>query len=653
MLVVDIETRSRVGLRECGMYKYMEDESTDVICMAIKEDDKPAEVWLPERYGWPLNGRRVPQVSSGIVSAKLAVADVVVAHNAAFERLAFEHILSKRYGFVVPTTWRCTAAKAATFALPRDLGGACEVLGLSHQKDLMGRRVMLRMAKPNAKTGGWNESPEDLEALCRYCIRDAEAEYELNKKLANLSTVEEKIWLLDQKINDIGVSVDLDGINKLISLVEAEETRLLLEIQALTGGAVRSPRQRDASLAWLEAQGVELDILDKETVAAALLCAIPANVRRFLEIRQFLGKSSVAKLGAMRSWACQNGRVKGSMMYHAASTGRWSGRGIQPQNYPRDSWREGEVDELLIAERPYRTAMYGEVFPMASRALRGMITAPRGKLLFCADFASIEARVLAWLAGEEKILRAFREGSDPYVVAASGIFGKRYEEVSKEERFAGKTAVLACGYQGWIRALRRMAKAYGTEIPDERAAEIVSAWRQTNPAIVAFWKGLETAALLAVKTGEQQACHGILFGRYDKWLYCQIPSGRRLWYFGPGVKMVVTPCGEEKEVVSYWGVDSVTHAWAEHCAYGGLWAENVTQALARDFLASALFRLDSAGWCVILHVHDEIVAEGEDNGMTENTKKLKEFETLMAAVPRWAEGCPVEAKGWFGRRYRK
>lgn len=657
-LSIDFETRSKcilVGKTGRGLYAYAEDPTTDVFCCAVKRDDEKPAVWIGPSFRHWLKGKDhgLEEITDSEFLHLIEKADEIHAFNAQFERVIYKEVLQKRFGFPeLPfEIWRCTAAKAAYFSLPRSLGNACEAIDLSQQKDKAGGKIMMKMTNPNKRTGKWHEDPDDFISLLQYCVQDVEAEYELDQALPEIPKEEIRMYHLDQKINDRGIYVDLEAVNNLIWKVEEKERRLMLQIQELTRGRITSTRQIDATKQWLSEQGVELDNLQRETVKDALAKGeVPFVVEQLLNTRQALAKASVAKLNTMKRWACKDSRIRGTLHFYGANTGRWAGRGIQPQNYPRDSFKEEDILNVLELGVTEVDAKYECTMQAASKCLRGMLCAAPGKQLVCADFSAIEARVLAWLAGEEKALKAFREGLDLYVVTASSIYRRPYEAITKEQRLIGKVAVLALGYQGWLGAFESMAGVYGVKIPEEQATDIIQKWRAANNKIVEFWYGVQEAALQAVKTEKVFSYGRIKYGIRGRFLHCRLPSGRLLSYCDPGTEVIKTKYGVEKEVVTFMGWDAVQNRWCKQYTYGGKLTENIVQAAARDLLRDALFRAETAGFNTVLHVHDEILTEekASDPGRDFGT-----LESVMAEVPKWAEGCPIGAEGWEGQRYRK
>jgi DNA polymerase len=445
----------------------------------------------------------------------------------------------------------------------------------------------------------------------------------------------------------------LEGIENLSTLIQEEEKELLKQVLSLTGGYVNSVRQRDRLLSWLHQNGVGCDDVQKATVIELLKGDLPPNVRRVLEIRQRLGRSSVAKLKKMRDWACEDGKIRGSILYHGASTGRFSGKGIQPQNYPKDCFEPEEVSDILLWDKDTIEMIFGDVFSVASRCLRGMLIPSPGHVFYVVDFNSIEARVLAWLAGEKSVIDAFKSGKDFYRVAASGMYGIPYDEIGKDspERFAGKTAVLACGYQGGVKAFTTMARNLGLDIPEDKAKSTIWKYREANPNIVRYWGGIENAAYKAIKTGDPYSFGRIKYGVYGGYLFCRLPSGRKIAYYNPGTEKRLTPYDEMKDTIRFYGMNSMTKKWCKQFTYGGKLVENIVQAVARDFLRDAMLRLNKNGYKIVSTVHDEIICEVKNDNKT--TKHYEDFVKIVELVPQWGDGCPIKAGGYVSTRYKK
>lgn len=655
-LTIDLESKSRIDLYKRGMHRYAEDPSTDILCFAFKVEGQSPMLWVSDKFFALALAAGVDVADSSEFQDAIDRADIIEAHNLGFEACMWEAIMVKRYGFkpLPKDKLRCSAAVAASYALPRALGQVCEVLGLEEQKDKEGYRIMMKMCKPRKPTkknpAEWNEDPADFNKLCAYCKQDTVSEEALSNSLIPLPDSEIAVWQLDQAINDRGICVDVEGAVKLVGMVKTKEAELLEEIPRITGGAIKSARQIAASIAWLKERGVSLDNLQKETVKDALKESMPEACRRFLEIRQELGKASVSKLNAIVNMACLDKRLKGSTMYHGASTGRWSAKGVQPHNLPRKSFGEADVNKILELPPDEVELFYGNAFEVASKCVRGMIKAAPDKILFAGDFSAIEARGLAWLANEEKALEAFRDGRDIYKINAVDIFRAkrvRYETVTTEQRQIGKVAELSLGYQGWIGAFESMAPTYGVKVDKDHAEQICLAFRRSRPNTVALWRGLEMAAIRTIHTKRPHAYGRIKFGIRGDFLHMRLPSGRLLSYYKPHLKQAPHPqSGGMKTSIRYMGVDSTTKKWTRQATYGGKLAENATQGLCRDLLAEAMLRTEPE-FPIVLHVHDEIVSEVEPSA------NFERFLRLMAVVPDWAKGLPISVDGWRGRRYRK
>jgi len=395
-----------------------------------------------------------------------------------------------------------------------------------------------------------------------------------------------------------------------------------------------------------------------ETVDQALKHGeLPDDVRTILEIRRSLARSSVAKYDALKRSAGPDNRVRGTTMYHGAGTGRWAGKIFQPHNLPRGTFTDYDIAiELMIAGHLADIDMYyGDPMEVAATLIRPMVAAEPDKILMAADYSSIEARGIAWLAGDEHLLNIFRGEGLIYETAASDVFGVPIDQVTKEQRQIGKVVILACGYQGWVGAFQSMASTYGVYVDDDRAAEIVGAWRNKNQKIVKLWYGLEEAAMFAVKRpGVLGEFKGIKFQVRDKFLVCRLPSGRCLYYRRPGLRTKVIPSGREKEVITYHGIDSNTSQWIRIDTYGGKLTENIIQAICRDVLASAITALENTGrYPVVLHVHDEIVCEVPEEAVAKGDSTLEEMQMIMELPLDWSDGFPIKAEGWQGRRFRK
>jgi DNA polymerase bacteriophage-type len=652
-LHIDFETRSTCPLDKCGVHVYAAHPTTDTWCAAFALGDDPIESWLP---GEPVPPEIVEQVKSG---------GEFWAHNAPFERLIWQHILGPRYGWPIPAfdRWQCTMARACVMALPSSLKDASAALGLGEAKDADGHRLMMQMSKPrgyNADGGPiWWDTPDRLRRLVKYNKQDVAVERALHGRVNDLRPLEHLIWLLDQRINDRGLKVDRELCAIIQPLIAQSLDELNREIRAITGGAVASVYNVASLAQYCRSQGVETDSVAAHVLEELLLrSTLPPAVRRALEIRAEASKASVKKIEALLRGCSSDGRARGLLAYHIASTGRWAGRRFQPQNIKRpvnhdqdtliDLLRQGSLSSIRL--------LAGEPLEVIGDVLRGLIIAAPMHAFFAGDFSSIESRVLAWLAGESWKLQAFREDADIYVLLYKRAFHVR--EVDSNQRQVGKVMDLACGYQGSVGAFQSMASGYRVKISDVRAKELVMAWREAHPNTVNLWFDVERAAIHAcAHPGLKVTVGKLAFRRDGPFLYMKLPSGRLLTYPFAKLMMRPTPWGEDKRTLTHKSVvhsarqvvpeDGNSSSWARVATYGGSLVENAVQAIARDLLAEAMLRIERAGFPIVLTVHDEVVSEAPVD------RSLDEFKRLLIEVPDWARGLPISAKAWSGPRYRK
>jgi DNA polymerase len=666
---LDLETRSSCDLKACGLDVYSKDPTTDVHCAAYAFDDEPVQIWTAAQ---PCPERLRQHIEAG---------GLVYAHNAAFEIALTNEVLAKRHDWptLKPEQCRCTMCMAYAMALPGSLENAAPAVGLTERKDGLGKRVMIKLCKPNVNNEFWTPetAPDDFRKLYAYCKTDVEVERALHHRLMELSEQEQAVWTLDHKINQNGILVDLGAIDKALALVAQEKTRLDGEILKVTGGVVGSCTEVQLLVKWIKSQGVKITGLAKADVLDALGGDdLPPQVRNALELRKEAAKSSTAKLVAMRDRAAGDGRIRGIHQYHGASTGRWAGRGVQTQNLPRcrPGIKPQDVEDIIahLDSRDYIDTFYGPTLDALSDSLRGMIIAPPGKDLVAVDFSNVEGRVLAWLAGENWKLEAFKNfdrgvGPDIYKLAYSRSFGIPVNEVTKEQRQIGKVMELALGYGGGVGAFQSMAKNYNVHFTDEQADQIKVAWRKAHPRIVAYWSGLE-AALYTLTSGRPMTVglgygpgRSVTFKKAGSFLWCQLPSKRVLCYPYPEIREVTTPWGEDKDALTYMTVvsnvkakilpdPSASGTWKRISTYGGSICENCTQAVARDLLAEAMLRLDQQGAKIVAHVHDEVVIEIAHDAPED---ALKRIEAIFAEAPSWAVGLPMAAAGFRAKRYQK
>lgn len=676
-LTIDFETRSIVDIKKQGAWVYAEHPLTEILCLAFKLDEwKSAELWTPRSDAHQTKG----------LKELMARVDTIEAHNLSFEYAIWKHIMTRVYGFdpLPVAKLRCSAAKASMHGLPRSLEQACRALGLPLQKDMTGHRIMMKLCKPRmilnsdrklyTRENGWvegdgyfedlvqgrrmylwHEDAADYAALYEYCKRDVLAEEALSNALRDLPPVELAVWRLDQKINARGIQADIPGCQAMMEFIDQHEYRLLKELAKLTNGAVRTAKQIDQLRGYLLGLGLDLPDLTAATISAALQREdLTDDSRRILEIRQSLGRSSSSKYQAIIQRASADGRIRGSLLYHGAGTGRWSGAGIQPHNFssriPVESDPVSVLSTIRLGGLPLFDALYTDDPMAAAGAItRSVLVSTDGADLVAADYSAVEDRGLAWLAGETWVLDAYRANKDMYVAAAASILKIPEGEVTKAQRQnPGKIAELACGYQGGAGAVRKFGGGAGMD-DEEIKAQIVNPWRAARPKTVEFWAGLEDACKAAVNNpGRAYEFRFIGFRVQGEFLMMRLPSGRLLYYYDPRIMDVKTPWDEMRPQVTYMNVNSLTHKWERTNTYGGKLAENATQAICRDIMASAMLRLESAGYPIVLTVHDEIVSE-----VPEGFGSVEEYVSIMCDTPAWAAGFPVSAEGWRGKRYRK
>lgn len=680
-LHLDFETRSAVDLKKVGAWAYAMHPSTEVLCMGLASHGSAPRVLTPAEVRDPSTARLLGLLES---------TDVISAHNAAFEYAVYNLVLHRRHGWPAlwePRWWSCTMARAAACGLPLDLDRLGRVLGVRTPKDLDGRKAMLRLCKPvryDPLDGSpvYDDDPELLARMYAYNATDVRAEMEVDEMLPELSADERAVWELDLAVNRRGVAVDLPFARRAAALSEHLVTDLNRRLCELTGGAVDKATRVAAMKDYLaDRHGIVVESLDKEGVTDLLADPLlPSEVREVLSVRRQVGKkNSVAKYTAALEMACGDGRVRGLLQYHAAHTGRWGGRGLQPQNFPKgfdgdkqaavisDVMHACETQDPALTGVGFTSKYKAEAMDALSDALRGLFVPGEGRTMVCADFNAIEARVLFWLAHEEAALAAYRRGESPYVEMARLIY--RDPAITKkthpEQYDIGKRTILGCGYgMGAERFVDNIyaetaKKGKPVRIPDELGQRAVKAYREKYSRVRNLWYEVEKAAINAVKDPSRaHACAGgkVMWGmtRDRRFLACRLPSGRFLRYWKPSVAVGKTPWGDEKEELRYWGEDGARQ-WVPLKTYGGSLVENVTQAVARDLLAHGMLKVQAAGFDVVLTVHDEVVAEWtpEPNVAYKNSEVLEGFVKMLCDTPVWAAGCPVAAEGWIGGRYRK
>lgn len=722
---IDFETRSACDIGACGSWRYSLDPTTEILCMAFRlpwwEKDR-VELWHPAFPHLGMEEGCSDWDALADLFAWIEAGGVIEAHNAFFERGIWVNILVPQGWPVIDfMQWRCSAAKAASHALPRALEDAVLALRLPVEKDVEGHKLMKQMCKPRkpkkADHTAWRrqhdgcvgcngtgkipafkkdgspakkpkrcpacdgkghcngavppmprlyaESKEMLERLFAYCKVDVLAEEGVSERLDDLIPDETGNYMMDQVVNERGFMLDTEAVRVALDLVDDACVDMNAELFELTEGQVEKATQRARMMEWFESQGLDLPDTTKETIDGLLesretLTHLPEVVWRGLEIMKAVGRSSTQKYVSMRDWVCPDSRVHGGLLYHGANTGRWSGRGVQPHNFVRgkiaDMEKAWEIIKTRDANRitsevtDSKGKPIGGVMDVLAHALRGAIIPTPGKQLYVADYASIEARVLLWAADDLDALGVFHRGEDIYCYMASDIFGYPCNKKDHpDERATGKIAVLGLGYQmGW-RKFQETAADAGVTLSDEFAQKIVEVYREKFWRVKSMWWDMEATAIEAVESGERVQCGKVTWYTANGFLFCELPSGRCLAYAEPEIHEKATPWGEMRPVLTFMAIDGYTRKWKRQTTYGGMLVENMVQAISRDLMAEAMWRCEwSEHYKPVLSVHDELIAEAEIG-----KGNVKEFEKLMAECPDWAAGCPVEAEGWSGFRYRK
>jgi DNA polymerase len=648
----DFEMRSPVLLKNVGAHRYAGSPHTEILCVGYALDDQPVQLWLP--------GNPVP---AEFIEAARNPGWLATAFNNAFEAAIERHILGPRYGFPLIPSERhvCTQAVALAAGLPARLDMVADVLELGNRKDAAGQRLMLQMTKPrkarkDEDAGGryWFGDQERLDRLYSYCRQDVEIERELYLRLSPLSPAEQTIWQISSQINDRGFRIERRFAEAARRIAQAAAPEIDAELAEITGGTVTGISQIARLQSWLRQQGCSVKTLDKKAIEKLLATELPSAVQRVLELRQGGAQAAVKKLNALLARAGDDDRVRGAFRYHGAATGRWAGEGFQPQNLKRP-----EVEDIDAAITVVATGDYAHVKQIYRRPLaivgdcsRSMITAAPGHELIGADFSSIESRVLAWIAGEEWKLEAYRRfdathdaADEPYRATAALIFHTTPDAISKEQRGIGKTCDLAFGYMGGRGAWRKFEAERFT---DDEVETFKNEWRAAHPAIKRFWHNIDRAAWTAVRTrGRVVQVGRVAFKCAGAFLQLKLPSGRKLSYPQPRIEI------EDLRYQTVVFADNAAGQFKDcrhgNGAYGGLWTENVVSGIARDLLAEAMLRIEAANYPIVLHVHDEVVAEVPIIGFG----STEEFTQLMTRVPIWASGLPIAASAWSGQRYRK
>lgn len=650
---VDIETYSSVDLTEAGVYAYVEAPDFDILLISYIFDD-----WGEDDVRTIDCFDADPDMMAEFCEALLDPQIVKTAFNANFERTCLAKWLQKP---MPPEEWRCTMVKALTLGLPGNLAGAGEALGLPPEKlkDPQGKALIQFFSKPckPTRTNGQRtrnlpqHDPAKWQLYKGYNRQDVVTEQEILRKLSIYKTPEseQELWALDQHMNDNGVMLDIPMVEKIVEYDTRRRQELQEEAQELTG--LKNPNSLAQLKRWLAEQGVEMTSVTKDTIAETLrLSDIPDAVRRVLEIRTALGKTSVAKYSTMLVAHCQDHRLRGILQFYGANrSGRWAGRLVQTHNLAKNSLPDLALARELAAEGDFDTmgTLFGETAFVFSELIRTAFIPSEGCRFIVSDFSAIEARVLAWIAGEEWVLEAFRAGKDIYCETASMMYHVPVEKhgANSHLRQKGKVAVLACGYQGGVGAMKRMDK--GGSIPEDELQSVVDQWRQANSKVVKLWRTVELAARTAIEEHRTvRLKNGIALGYINGNLFIKLPGGRKLCYWNTRLKLDPR---DGREHIVYMGVNQETKQWGETETYGGKLVENIVQATARDCLAISMQRIAALGYNIVMHVHDEIIVDCPH----EDTDALERINACMAEPIPWAPGLPLKGDGYETPFYMK
>lgn len=650
---VDIETYSSVDLTEAGVYAYVEAPDFDILLISYSFDD-----WGEDDVKTIDCFDADPDMMAEFCEALLDPQIVKTAFNANFERTCLAKWLRKP---MPPEEWRCTMVKALTLGLPGNLAGAGEALGLPPEKlkDPQGKALIQFFSKPckPTRTNGQRtrnlpqHDPAKWQLYKGYNRQDVVTEQEILRKLSIYKTPEseQELWALDQHMNDNGVALDIPMVEKIVEYDTRRRQELQEEAQGLTG--LKNPNSLAQLKRWLAEQGVEMTSVTKDTIAEALRDPeLPDVVRRVLEIRTALGKTSVAKYSTMLVAHCQDHRLRGILQFYGANrSGRWAGRLVQTHNLAKNTLPDLALARELAAEGDFETmgTLFGETAFVFSELIRTAFIPSKGCRFIVSDFSAIEARVLAWLAGEEWVLEAFRNGKDIYCETASMMYHVPVEKhgANSHLRQKGKVAVLACGYQGGVGAMKRMDK--GGSIPEDELQSVVDQWRQANSNSVKLWRTCELAARTAIEEHRTvRLKNGLAFGYINGNLFIKLPGGRKLCYWNTRLKL---DPHDGREHIVYMGVNQETKQWGETETYGGKLVENIVQATARDCLAISMQRVAALGYNIVMHVHDEIIVDCP----IEDTGAMERINACMAEPIPWAPGLPLRGDGYETPFYMK
>ena len=642
ILEADIESYSDVDLIKCGVYAYADSPAFEILLFAYSFDGGETQIIDLAQ------GEKLP---AEVEDAIFDVSVTKTAYNANFERTC----LSKYFGrYIPPESWHCSAVQAAMLALPRSLEDVGRVLGLDEQKMKEGKELIRYFCvpcKPTKANGGRTRNlpchaPEKWELFKTYCKRDVDVEKSIRRKLHNFPIPEREMELyrLDQRINDRGVLVDMKLVRNAVSCERLHKEVVTKRAYELTG--LENPHSVVQLKGWLGDMGMEAESLSKKAVAE-MIAETDGEVEELLRLRLMLAKTSVKKYEAIERSACSDGRVHGMLMFYGANrSGRWSGKNVQLHNLPKNYLPDLELARNLVKQGRFEDIelLYDSTPNVLSELIRTAFIPKPGCRFVVADFSAIEARVLAWLSGEQWRLDVFTSHGKIYEASASSMFHVPMEEITKGSplRQKGKLAELGLGFGGASGALISMG-ALDMGLTEDELPPLVAAWRKANPHITQFWWDVDAAAIKAVTEKQRTKVGRIIFEYKSGILFITLPSGRKLSYVKP--RMAVNRFG--RDGLTYEGI-SENKKWSRIETYGPKLVENIVQGTARDLLAEAMLRVEKKGYPIVMHCHDEIIAE-----VPEDSGSVDEMCEIMAVQPEWAEGLPLRADGYQCSFYQK
>jgi DNA polymerase bacteriophage-type len=639
VLSIDIETYSGIDLAKCGVYAYSHSKAFEILLFGYAFDEEEVKVVDLK------NGEALPQ------EVKEALTDPAVlktAYNANFERTSLGAYFNIN---MTPEQWSCTQVLCLSLGLPSSLEETAKALKLKEQKLTEGKKLIKYFSTPKENINFLEENTENWEKFKSYCKRDVEVERAIRKKLERyeINPKEQKLWALDQHINDFGIKVDKELIEKAIACDLKHSSSLRAEFIRLTG--IKNPNSTAQIKNWLlNKEGIIVESLCKEKVCELLEKKISEDTKRVLKLRQELSKTSIKKYEAMKRALCEDNCIRGILKFYGANrTGRWAGKLVQVHNLPQNKLKDINLARELLKEGGYESLelLFHSTPEVLSQLIRTAFIPREGSRFIVADFSAIEARVIAWLAGEKWRMEVFKSHGRIYEASAAEMFRVPIEEITKDSplRQKGKIAELALGYQGSAGALINMG-AIKMGLKEEELSELVKAWRNSNPNIVRLWQEVEKAAIIAVKYGQKAKIgHNIEFYFEEGIFFIKLPSGRRLSYINARTEIDER---FSKTVITYEGIDQTNKQWIRLKTYGGKLVENIVQAIARDCLGEALLRLSEAGYSIVMHVHDEVVLEVPYGFGT-----VEEVLNIMAEPLAWAKGLHLTAEAFETGYYKK